>query len=660
MDKEDPPETEPAAPAQQPVRPAKAPDRGARDEDPRTFVEGLFSGTFDGAKATLVGVVAFLTAASQAWALFEKQWLLSTIAIALALVAVALVALTHRSPKTGAAAIPIRAGAYATLVAVPLLAMVALFLYSYLPRLDGEGNTIAVARFAGPPLPAPYDSCRPSAALVNTLAGVAHTFGHLTAFELPNTIEPNGRWSEALARLNGWTEGADVVIYGDYELHQAGPGGGPQITLSPRAYSVPKIPLAEKSVPLLAWDLPSRSVAIDALCNAAPLATPGFLDDARRLALAVVGARLYALGDTYGAERALDGAKQPQALDAYEGAFCDGSAKTPLCAGILAFYLANLDQRFGHDADAEHEYRYAAGVLTSAAPLIDLGELYMAEGRATDAFAVFDDAVRAEPNSVAALATRSLYERDWGNPAAATVDLDRALRLPRPSVYDEIALARALYERTSPCGVAALGRATARSDFDAPTMIDTLVAYGIWLMPSRPDAAQTVLLRALAISPGHIKANYSLGMLAKRSHPLAARAYFERAADAAANTSEEYLDKANSATELGDTTRALADYGESIRLNSAAVYAFYNRGAIYEAQGNMRAAERDFLASVKLHPYDAQVLSNYAQFLKRTGRAGEAARWSQAANAGAQGRVTADERSSWSAQNCLYEGLDLP
>jgi hypothetical protein len=244
-----------------------------------------------------------------------------------------------------------------------------------------------VARFEGPPLPAPYDACRPSNMLARTLSDVAKRFQHLAAFELPYTIHPSELFADTWAVAHGWFEGADVVVYGEYTLRKshAGLPEADEIVIRPVVNKVPAVSGGFTSAPL-AWDFPAfadRRMRIDELCSDKK---PPFLDNARRLALAVVASNLLKARDFVGGQAALSEAKNPPPATGR----CDNRDVTSTCPGVLAFYLADLDRRVGNYSDAEHEYRYAAQRLDKAAVFINLGELYVKEGKSAGAHRVHE------------------------------------------------------------------------------------------------------------------------------------------------------------------------------------------------------------------------------------------------------------------------------
>lgn len=423
------------------------------------------------------------------------------------------------------------------------------------------------------------------------------------------------------------------------------------------------------------WQLitfPRRTVNIAKLCGGPTAASEmtDFVDDARRLALAVVASDLFAGQDYEGAKRAIS-----EARSGMDSSGCDKVARSSPCRGVLAFYLASLDLGLGNFGDAETEYRYAADHLESAAPLISLGELYMRLGRQREAFTYLDRAVQSDPTSVAALATRASYERDYLRPYESMLDLDRALRLPATHPYDLSTLSRALYQRGGKgdvdCGIAMLGRLVSRPDFDRRTMLDTFVRYGIWLTSAkRRGEAVNVLRGALDIDPYNVKANYWMGIAMKKDGPAPeATAFFRRALLAPSFTDEDFLLRGDAATELSRSATTPADrkdvqkaanaaYGQALQLNHRAVYARLNRGILEDQLKDFNAANADLRAAADLHPTDHYVLSTYASFLRRQGRTNEAQRYSTQTRKVEASRIPADDAQQWSSATCSYADID--
>ncbi|HMD02348.1 MAG TPA: hypothetical protein VKG44_05220 [Candidatus Baltobacteraceae bacterium] len=621
-----------------------------------------------------------LTAVAQLWLAIQKQWQLTVVTLLLAAIVTALYYLFFRHWAAGDERKRqiARWSAIAVLIGIPVIAMLGVISYSYLPRLRESGNTIAVAQFGGPALPKPYENCRPSAILAHALADVSDRFHRITVFEVPYSIEPDRRWTDFWAQSHGWFDSADVIVYGDYDLAKSADKliNADQITINPRVNSVPKVPIADKVPPLYSWTLLRRTESIAQLCGTPITANdvPEFPDDARRLALAVVGADLFATQDYEGAQRALTEAKaQPRG-----GNGCNARTLRSRCGGVLAYYLANLDLQLGNFADAESEYLYAAGQLESSAPLVSLGELYMRLGRSNEAFESLDRAVRTDPSSVAALATRALYERDYLQAREAALDLDRALNLHAKNFYDLSALSRALYQRGGPgdttCGIAVLNDALGSAEFDRKNMLDTYVRYGVWLAHAkRSDEAIDVFSSALKINPYHVKANYSIGInLRNKGAALLpeATAYFRRAVFAPAFTDEDFLDQANAANELRNAAQNPADrvdaertalqlYARAIAANPNAVYARWDRGQLYDRLGKYNLAQRDFYQAATLHWFDATLLSTYAGFLRRHGQMAKAAQYEAKTRAVIAARIPPDDAREWSSSDCRYHDMDF-
>ncbi|HEV2641143.1 MAG TPA: tetratricopeptide repeat protein, partial [Candidatus Elarobacter sp.] len=402
---------------------------------------------------------------------------------------------------------------------------------------------------------------------------------------------------------------------------------------------------------------------------------PRFLDDARRIATAIAGLQALGRQDFQDAQHALKQAKvaevdRPQTC---AGDADSGPAKGSLCPGVLAFYLGALDARLGAYEDARREYAYAGGRLGTAAPFINLGELYVRLGDSGRALAEFDRAVAEDPESVAAVATRAVYERDYLRPRQAALDLQRALQMRPRNLYDRLALSRALYQRggkgDSACGIRILANIVNSSGFVDRINVETLVQYGVWLRGAgRPADAIAALRRAIRIYPSHVGANYALGLAVEQANPgdkeLAA-SYLRRAEYAPAYTDEDYLARANAASELiahfdadpaakrREYAEALGAYRDSIRVNRGAVYAYYDR-ALLEEPSNKPAAQKDLETAARMRPDDSMIQSKLAQFYDAAGRPARGAPFHARAKADLDGRIPAEEQAAWSSSACEY------
>jgi tetratricopeptide (TPR) repeat protein len=578
---------------------------------------------------------------------------------------------------------------------IPLGSLVGLAAYSYFPRTQEKGaTTIAVAEFDGPPLPDPYQDCRPSDMLIHTLSRVGARYGGLKAFELPYSIKPDNRWASWWAQFHGGFEAADVIVYGEYILYNssgnvAANAKPDEIVINPEVARVPTIPLTFASAPLYSWNFSGSVARIADLCGS-DLREAGhparFLDDARRGALAIAGLQALGRRDFQTAQDALRQAQRPEVVDPQtcKGDPNQGAGKDSYCPGVLAFYLATLDARVGNLKRASDEYQYAAGRLGTPEPYINRGELFMRMGDYAAAFEQFDNAVATDPNSVAALATRAQYERDYLRPRQAALDLQRAIDLeaaidagnaPRPpgDAYSRLILSRAIYQRggkgDSACGINRLGELLyAHGSLDTHYGADVLVRYGVWLRGEKQYAAAILPLQAaVRLYPEHIQGNYTLGLALEQSQPgqkAAAAFYLRQAEYAPAYTDEDYLYQGNAANEIAsnfdrdpterqhDLDRASTAYAQSMKKNHGAAYAYYDR-AILEMANNPQRALSDLQMAANLHPYDAMLQSRLGQFLDAIGRAGDGKKYHDKASYVARARIPQDELG-WSSQTCRY------
>lgn len=663
-------------------------DDPAPEQTPEAQSKGLRF--LSSAKQYAVAVGALLTALAPLWSIVEDRWRLALLTLVLGLMLVAMYFVFRKVPEHSRRAKALRFAMAALLVLIPLISLSALFTYSYLPRMQEAGTTIAVARFVGPKLPAPYEDCRPSDMLVHTLDRVAARFGSPNAFELPYSIDPDDRWATFWANFHGWFEAADVTIYGEYTLyasgdHATGDAGADEIVINSNYTRVPTIPLADRIAPLYAWDFAGSIVKIRELCGSdlrdPSTKPPRFLDDARRIALAITGLQDLGRDDVVTAMEAEREAKMPETAPLQQ---CTGDpTQTPsdsLCPGVLAFYIAMLDERLGHYRDAIGEYQYAAAKLGGIAPYINLGELEMQLGAPGHAFASFDDAVNADPNSVAAVATRAIYERDYEKPRQAAIDLDLATRMRLDNLYDRLALSRALYQRGGKgdtlCGINVLDKAMHTRGFDRRSNVDAIVRYAIWLLGTKAyeNNAISQLETALQLDPRHVEGNYELGLALERHDPAdkaLAASYLRRATFSPIYTDGDALYGANAAAQLAthydtdpvqrrqDYATAYSLYRASIVKNGDAVYAYYGL-AMLELSQNSRRARGDFEMAARLRPNDPFLQSALAQYYDKHGNKPQGTRYHAKAKLLIALRIPRDEQANWSSQTCRYSRIDAP
>ncbi len=615
----------------------------------------------------------------------QQYWLLLVVSGALYLLVITLNAAFHANNESPEKRRLAERKARVSLFGIASVSSIALFLYSYAPRTQllgsTPGSTIVISKFAGPKLPAPYEDCRPSEELVHALTDVADRYGWLHVNEVPWGVDPNTRWSNSWAKTHGWFEAADVIVYGDYGFATSGSNGEANaIIINPRADAVPRLPIADNLPPLYSWEFTRSKVSIAGLCSGSVAAKSigdagdgeNFTDDIRRLALSIVAAELFAAQDYLGAQRALSEAKGPPGS-------CKRQSRTNSChGGVLNYYLANLDVRFGNFSEAKAEYEKANTELASSPPHLSLAELDFRLGDKEQGFNELSRAVWADPTSVAARATKSLYERAYFDPHKAAIDLDRALNMKPTSVYDLSALSRALYDREKACGITVLSKAVHSRDFDPRTMLETYVRYGIWLYKADKGAdARKTFVSALKISPDNIKANYWLGMELKNKNPQTpeAEAFFRRALYAPGFTDEDFLTQGDAAVELRNFAKrrrenatearrdeqdekilehlAIRDYKQSIKTNINAVNAYKNLGLLEIDLGNRHDADQYLGAASRLRPFDHEVTDPYVKNLKELKRSAEADRWRESHKTPL--RIAPEER--WS--NCRYTPMNL-
>lgn len=678
----------------------ETPDSEDDASSPRGVLKSLDTG-----KRYLIALAAILTVAAQLWGIIENQWKLAAITLILVVIIAALYFLSHRIPiKDPRRAAAVRVIMIALLIAVPVCALSGLAAYSFWPRLaEGDVTTIAVAEFSGPPLPDPYKECRPSDMLAHTLTKVGGRFGGVRAFELPYSIDPDSRWATPLAEFHGTIEAADILVYGEYIRYESGAAGQKvdEVVINPEVTRIPSIPLNFQSAPLYGWSFSGSVAKVRELCGSDLRDAghaPRFLDDTRRVASAIAGLRALGRLNFKTAEEADAEAKRSEIEHPHQCWVIPERPKEAakieqdsLCPPVLAFYLATLDARLGKLDDAIDEYAYAAPKLGTSAAFINLGELYMHVGKIEPGFEAFNDAVRVDPLSAAAWATRSQWERDYLRSQQAWLDLKRAIdvrRLNHQGIYDDLVLSRAIYQlggdKNDDCGIKALkdvlypGWSVYDMRPDKRAGVDALIRYGVWLNSEKhhPEANSEAiddLREALNEDPDSVQGNYVLGLAYEKSSPpnrMEAEAYLRRAEYAPTYTDDDDLYQANAADELAknfddnaqdrrtDLQQAVSSYRKSIAKNpKGAAYAYYGL-SVLERRIHDRQGWRDLQIAARLHPNDSDIQSDLGNMLDSMGQKGRGSAYHRWASYVKTHRLAPLEVKAWDAKTCTYAKLD--
>jgi tetratricopeptide (TPR) repeat protein len=72
-----------------------------------------------------------------------------------------------------------------------------------------------------------------------------------------------------------------------------------------------------------------------------------------------------------------------------------------------------------------------------------------------------------------------------------------------------------------------------------------------------------------------------------------------------------------------NATRAIADYGEAIRLERGISGPFFNRGGLYYQQKDYPRAIADFTEAIRINPQEAAAFNARGKALRRVGKAAE-------------------------------------
>lgn len=669
-------------------------------EVPQNDLLGLFAKHVATWQGTVAVLAAFVSTTATAAAVVFKNWLTLTLTVVLVAFVVAIYIASLRKPMSGISPRAVQWTALAALVFGPIaIVLVVSFgaIFTHHQEIASHRTSIAIAQFDGPDLPKPYEKCRPSDMLTDKLATVEEQFHRLNAFELPYVVANDGRWAKNLAQLHLQLEGADTLVYGEYSTYRSpdakvgDSSTADKILVSPQTESsqIPDIPLLWKSSGLTKWSFPDQHMSIAELCSGDG-GHVAFLADAQRIAYALAGLQLAYERHFEEARSALESAQSRDGSPSMAGDVHGSCASARFgaspqhraqkagptfdCSGVLSFYLAVLQQRFGLYEAADANYRTAAAQLREAAPFIDLARLEIRIGDHVNALRSFRRAVATEPDSIEALAALSEFRWEYHDVREADIYLDRAFRLiasaERPfatqkySVEDAIAVARALVQRAVKPRIAngaTTGEqdpamyACAMKELDATATTGRLLEsadpesatdFSRWIFlasDSKPAAAREALRkRALAIlqrvlerDPFDPRANEQFALDLKAiagdgeggallaRYPLGAEYYYEHAYAATAlefaKNDQDFIEHANVAHALGRDEIAGKAYDAAIGINPNSFDAHFNLGNLYADSKNERAAIGEFETARALRPFDVDVADRLKKLVGETG-----------------------------------------
>lgn len=675
-------------------------DDSQTGKDSKAGKNGILGGFADYVatwQGALTAIAALVSTAATSVAVVFKNWVSFTLTLALMVAVGAVYIKSIHREFWGMSGRALRWSAIGALIVGPIAIVLALMLVAIVNH-NGEvaanRTSIAIAQFDGPDLPPPYEKCRPSDMLTDKLDEVGNDYHRLAAFELPYVVKTDGRWAGALAQLHLQIEGADTLVYGEYSTYRsteaaaaAGDESKPDsILISPQVESskIPEIPLLWKSSSIRAWAFQDQRMRIAELCSGSERSV-AFLADAKRIGYALAGLELARERRFKEAESALDEAQPADGLPAMKDDKHVSCARAyraephpktgPAlfdCSGVLSFYLAALQERFGLYDAAVSNYEKAAEQLHDAAAYIDRANIQGNWGSdGSEKLQSLRNAVASEPTSIEALADLSEFRWEYGSVHEADVYLDRAFKLiEQPdrsspthayALDDAIAVARAFEQRSVVpksvntgdridwamfgCAVRELDRfggvsALLKSD-DQGIALD----YSGWLLNASYDpelkedertslrdrafgALHAVLERdpfnplanrKAALYLSKIAGDSNESILAQR-FPLGQQYYLERAYAGTlsefAQDDNDFVEHGNAAHALGLDAEAERSYTAALRRNPNSFFAHYNLANLYLDEAaklgsvaKRRLAFDELRQAHGLHPFDRDVIA---------------------------------------------------
>lgn len=220
-------------------------------------------------------------------------------------------------------------------------------------------------------------------------------------------------------------------------------------------------------------------------------------------------------------------------------------------------------------------------------------------GKREDAVKDFNEAIRLDPGHSKAYGGRGLARVQTGRLADAVSDFNEALRLNPQSALLFYNLGSARFKQ---------GQYQEAAEAYAQGLKLNSNHAGMWYASGkakaalgRKDEAVADFSEAIRIEPKNPKAFGRRGTLKmSQGHLKDALSDFDKAIALAPKNAGGYFNRANVRTRLKMKEDAVADYDEAIRLSPANAMAYYNRGNGYFALGKYPEAIKDYSKALKL------------------------------------------------------------
>jgi tetratricopeptide (TPR) repeat protein len=215
------------------------------------------------------------------------------------------------------------------------------------------------------------------------------------------------------------------------------------------------------------------------------------------------------------------------------------------------------------------------------------------------AIADFDAVLRLDPSHAKAHLQRGIAHREHGDLEAARADLTEAIRT-NPKDADALVARARTVKRMGDTKAALV-------DFDEAirldTRPDTLLERAILLTSmGEADRALADYDAILKMGPGSAAVHYNRGrLLAAKGDPRACGA-FETAVTRDKSDPDSLFERGLCSAKRGELDKAIADFGECVRLKPTMAVAYFNRGLCYGKQNKVKLASADRAQALKLDP----------------------------------------------------------
>ncbi len=279
---------------------------------------------------------------------------------------------------------------------------------------------------------------------------------------------------------------------------------------------------------------------------------------------------------------------------------------------------SNLAPGIERLAAAIEKYRPA-----SAEFYLQLADAWRANGKPDRAIAVYEEALRHNPKSSAALQNLALAQMDARQPGGATATLERALDLDAKSAatWDLLGVSY-LQQNQSSDAVSAFEKAT-QLDPQMPEAYNSL--GGILLGSGDLKRAEPALRQAIALDPNYAQAHNNLANLLAATGRLAeARYHFDAALRVNPINAPARYDYAVALARAGLREEAGQQLETALKNdpNSAESHEFL--GTLLAAQGQLARAIEHYRRALSLHPDFARASLHLGESLADSGDTGGA------------------------------------